>query len=180
MEFRLGSGTNIIGRNRTCEIRLEDPLASRQHARLNITDHIQIIDLGSANGVELNGSVIAREVVRPSDVIQIGDTRLSVRMVQVESAAGRTEGSVGFIRSPRLAPRYSGREFSPPEPPQRSQRQPFPVSMLVMPILMAGVLYLVTKQWQTLIFAGLSPLMMIGSWWEQRRHGRTADKNASS
>ncbi|HRW01671.1 MAG TPA: FtsK/SpoIIIE domain-containing protein [Tetrasphaera sp.] len=178
MEFRLGSGTNIIGRNRTCEIRLEDPLASRQHARLNITDHIQIIDLGSANGVELNGSVIAREVVRPSDVIQIGDTRLSVRMVQVESAAGRTEGSVGFIRSPRLAPRYSGREFSPPEPPQRSQRQPFPVSMLVMPILMAGVLYLVTKQWQTLIFAGLSPLMMLGSWWEQRRHGRTADKNA--
>ena len=177
-EFSLSSGTNIIGRNRTCEVRIEDPLASRQHARLNVTDHVEIIDLGSANGVELNGSVIAREIVRPSDVVRIGDTRLTFRMVHVEAAAGRTEGTVGFIRSPRLAPRYVGKEFVPPDVPQRQHGQKFPMTMLVLPVLMAGVLYLVTKQWQTVIFAALSPLMMIGSWWEQRRQGKTVDKAA--
>ena len=177
-EFSLASGTNIIGRNRTCEVRIEDPLASRQHARLNVTDHIEIIDLGSANGIELNGSMVARETVRPSDLVRIGDTELAFRMVQVESALGRSEGSVGFIRSPRLAPRYVGPEFTPPEVPQRQQKQRFPIVMILLPVLMAGVMFLVTKQWQTLLFAGLSPLMMVGSWWEQRRQGKTADKAA--
>ena len=177
-EYPLVSGTNIVGRVRTCDVRLEDPLVSRQHARINVTDHIEIIDLGSANGIELNGSLISREVVRPADVIRIGDTLMSVRLTQVESAVGRSEGAVGFIRSPRLAPRFVGQEFTPPDVPQRQQRQHFPISMLVLPLLMAGVMYLVTRQWQTLLFAGLSPLMMIGSWWEQRRQGRTADKAA--
>lgn len=175
-EFPLASGTNIVGRNRSCEVRLEDPLASREHARLNVTDHIEIIDLGSANGIELNGSVVSREVVRPSDVVQIGDTRLAFRMVHVESTVGRAEGAVGFIRSPRLAPRYAGKEFAPPDVPQRQPKQRFPVMMMLMPILMAGILYLVTKQWQSVLFAALSPLMMVGGWWEQRRQGRTVDK----
>ena len=35
-EFSLQRGTNLIGRDRTCEVRLKDPLVSRQHARLNI------------------------------------------------------------------------------------------------------------------------------------------------
>ena len=48
--------------------------------------------------------------------------------------------------------------------------------MMLMPILMAGILYLVTKQWQSVLFAALSPLMMVGGWWEQRRQGRTVDK----
>ena len=177
-EIPLGSGTNIIGRNRACEIRLNDPATSRQHARLNVTDYLEIIDLGSANGVELNGSLVSREVVRPSDTIRVGDTVLTVRMAQVESARGRTEGAVGFIRSPRLAPIYPGREIVPPEVPQRAQPQRFPISMLVLPVLMAGVMFLVTAQWQTLLFAGLSPLMMIGSWWEQRRQAKTANKAA--
>ncbi len=175
-EFPLSSGTNIIGRNRTCEVRIEDPLASRQHARLNVTDHVEIIDLGSANGVDVNGSVISREVLRPADLIRIGDTVLSVRMVQVASAAGRVDGALGFIRSPRLAPRYPGRSFTPPDVPARQQPQPFPIMMLLMPILMAGGMYLATRQWQTLILAGLSPLMMVGSWFEQRRRAKGADK----
>lgn len=178
-EFSLRSGTNMIGRQRSCEVRLDDPMVSRTHARVNITDHIEIIDLGSANGVEVNGSLISREVVRSSDIVTIGGAALSFRFTQVASAEGRTDSaSVGFIRSPRLAPVYPGREFEAPEAPQRSPKQPFPVMMLLLPILMAGVLYLVTKQATTLLFAGLSPLMMLASWWENRRHTRHVDAAA--
>ena len=50
-----------------------------------VTDHIEIIDLGSANGIELNGSLISREVVRPADVIRIGDTTLRRPLIAQQS-----------------------------------------------------------------------------------------------
>ena len=50
-EFPLHSGTNLVGRERGCEVRLADPLASRRHARVNVSEVIEIVDLGSANGV---------------------------------------------------------------------------------------------------------------------------------
>lgn len=119
-------------------------MVSRSHARLNVSTHMEVIDLGSANGVSLNGSLVSvGEVVRPADEIRIGDTVLTVRVTQVASAEGRTEASsVGFIRSPRLAPQFAGQEFEVPDLPQRTQHQPLPIAMLVAPILMAGVLWL--------------------------------------
>lgn len=178
-EFKLAPGTNIIGRIRSSEVRLTDALVSRQHARLNVSDHVEVIDLGSANGVELNGSLISREVARPADEIRVGDTVLTVRMIEMPSVAGRTDSaSVAFIRSPRLAARFQGRTFEVPELPQRQQPQRFPMFMLLMPMLMAAVLYLATHQIASIIFAALSPLMMLGNYVEQRRNATRVDKAA--
>ena len=179
-EFPLASGTNIVGRQRSCEVRLSDGMVSRSHARLNISSDIEIIDLGSANGVELNGSLISRETVRPTDEIRVGDTVFAVRFTQVASAEGRTDSaSVGFIRSPRLAPQFVGQEFEVADPPQRQERQPFPALLMVFPLLMAGVMYFASGgEWRTVIFSALMPLMMVASWWEQRR--RTGKANSSA
>jgi DNA segregation ATPase FtsK/SpoIIIE, S-DNA-T family len=176
-EFALSPGTNIVGRIRSSEVRLSDVLVSRQHARLNVSDHIEIIDLGSANGVEMNGSLVAREVVRLTDEIRVGDTVLTVRMTQLASVAGRTDSaSVGFIRSPRLAPRFEGREFEAPELPDRQPPQRFPMVMMLMPILLAAILYVTTRQLGSIIFVALSPMMMLGNYFEQRRTARRVDK----
>ncbi len=43
------AGALTIGRADNAEVRLADPLASRQHARLHIGEVLQIEDLGSAN-----------------------------------------------------------------------------------------------------------------------------------
>jgi S-DNA-T family DNA segregation ATPase FtsK/SpoIIIE len=96
-EIPLASGTNIVGRDRTCEVRLEDPLVSRQHARLNVTDHIKIMDLGSANGIELNGSLVSSEVVRPSDTVRFGDTVLTFRVTQLQSESPRVSWRLGYL-----------------------------------------------------------------------------------
>ncbi|MBT9258040.1 FHA domain-containing protein [Phycicoccus sp. MAQZ13P-2] len=179
VEIPLLSGTNMVGRQRGSEIRLSDVMVSRAHARVNVTDHVEVVDTGSANGVEVNGGLVSRAVVRPDDRVRVGDSVLSFRLTTQPTAAGRTESSaVGFIRSPRLAPRYAGKEFEPPEAPQRTQAHSFPMTMLVLPVLMAGILYLTTRQWTSILFAALSPLMMIGSWWEQRRQGRRVDRAA--
>jgi hypothetical protein len=66
-EFDLPRGPTIIGRSLDCHVTIEDPLVSRQHARVVIDDEGAIIeDLGSRNGVKLNG-VALRESSRLKD-----------------------------------------------------------------------------------------------------------------
>jgi len=69
-----------IGRAKDCDLQLDDNRASRQHARLE--RHPQgywISDLGSSNGVFLNGNRITEPIrLTLHDEIQIGDTTLKV------------------------------------------------------------------------------------------------------
>ena len=59
-EFDLPRETTLIGRSSDCHVTIEDPLVSRQHARIVIDDDgAKCEDLGSRNGVKING-VIAR------------------------------------------------------------------------------------------------------------------------
>ena len=38
--FALPAGTSGVGRDRSCDVRLADPLVSKQHAKLNVTDMV--------------------------------------------------------------------------------------------------------------------------------------------
>src|SRR3954451_24999265 len=51
-------GTLLVGRSAKAEVLIEDPLASRQHARLFVGDVITIEDLDSANGTRVGDSII--------------------------------------------------------------------------------------------------------------------------
>ena len=79
---RLDDGV-VIGRAAACDVALEDPLVSRRHARVRLTElGIAIEDLDSSNGVYVNG--VARRGVtplHPGDVIQLGGTWLHVEEV---------------------------------------------------------------------------------------------------
>jgi pSer/pThr/pTyr-binding forkhead associated (FHA) protein len=69
----LRSGKLYLGRNPDCELSISDPAVSRRHARLWVNPtQIVIEDLGSQNGVHVNGERIQgpREL-QPGDVIRI-------------------------------------------------------------------------------------------------------------
>jgi hypothetical protein len=71
-----------IGRSRDCDIVLEDSSVSRRHAELRpVGAGWAIDDLGSTNGVRVNGSTIhsAREV-HTGDRIEIGSTEIFFEM----------------------------------------------------------------------------------------------------
>jgi pSer/pThr/pTyr-binding forkhead associated (FHA) protein len=78
-EFELDEGRFVIGRAETCELALDDPLASRQHAVLVTTaNHVTLEDLGSRNGVLVNGERISgARVLAPGDTIVIGKHEMS-------------------------------------------------------------------------------------------------------
>lgn len=70
-EFDLPRGITIIGRSLDCHLTIEDPLVSRQHARILIDDDgAYVEDMGSRNGVRVDGSLI-RAPVRLSDGVRL-------------------------------------------------------------------------------------------------------------
>lgn len=78
----------VIGRGLTCDLRLCDPLVSRRHARLLRRGRAAAIeDLGSANGVFVNGlRAHGIRVLDRGDVLQLGGT---IWLVLRLSPAGR-------------------------------------------------------------------------------------------
>ncbi len=179
-EYPLHSGTNIVGRERGCEVRLNDPLASRRHARINVSDVIDIVDLASANGVLMSGSPVQRAMLAPGDEITVGDTVFTVRLNATARAdvLSETPAAVGFIRSPRVEASFVGQKFEAPDFPEKPGVQRFPIIAMLAPIVMGGVLYFMTQNVMSLAFVALSPLMMVGSYAEQRLSGRSAYKKA--
>jgi predicted component of type VI protein secretion system len=63
-----------LGRSRQCDIVLQDPNVSRQHAEIRPRGGSWVLnDLGSTNGSLLNGRRIERpEVLKPGDEIEVG------------------------------------------------------------------------------------------------------------
>ena len=176
-EFPLVSGANVVGRGREAQVRLTDPMVSRSHVRLNITDEAELIDLGSANGTLVAGEPTMRKMLRSDDVIEIGDTTFVVRLLNTFATQGRVESAaVGFIRSARLVKPYEGRSFEVPDIPVRQQKVRFSVAGLVAPIGMALVMWLFTKQLMSLLFMALSPVMLVGTWLEQTLGNRSTFK----
>jgi len=170
-EFSLPSGASYVGRDASCEVRLSDALVSRQHAKLLVSDVVEIVDLGSANGVSTGGSLTPRAVLRAGDIVEVGETELTVRLLQPDTAAPGV-AHVDFNRSPRLAPRFAGAEFATPEAPSPPQRRRLPMIPLLAPILMGVLLYWLTRTYAALLFVALSPLMLLGNAVEARAAGR--------
>jgi hypothetical protein len=70
-------GSVIIGRSKECDIRLADPNASRRHAELRQEGTAYwILDLGSTNGLTVNGRRQQRAKLENEDRITIGSTEL--------------------------------------------------------------------------------------------------------
>lgn len=68
---------NLIGRGKECQIQLDDPRASRIHARFVFADgQWMIIDSGSRNGTVVNGSKTDSAVLANGAMLTIGDTEL--------------------------------------------------------------------------------------------------------
>src|SRR5580693_6435434 len=77
-EIDLHRGVTFIGRSPDCQVTIEDPLVSRQHARIVIDDMgARVEDLKSRNGVKVNGQAIKGETaIKDGDRLRIGTQEL--------------------------------------------------------------------------------------------------------
>src|SRR5437588_1983638 len=67
----------VIGRSKDCDVQLADANVSRHHAELRQEGAAYwMVDLGSTNGMEVNGKRLKRAKLRQGDTITLGSTEL--------------------------------------------------------------------------------------------------------
>ena len=82
--YVLDGPTATLGRSRECDCVLDDPNVSRRHAELRrgSTGDWQIVDLGSTNGVKVNGRRVDASRLSPGDEVTLGTTRFTFDIEQ--------------------------------------------------------------------------------------------------
>ena len=67
----------VLGRSRESDCVFRDPNISRRHAELRRgpTGDWQVVDLGSTNGVKVNGRRVESSRLSPGDEVTLGTTR---------------------------------------------------------------------------------------------------------
>src|SRR5215210_2445097 len=77
-----------VGKDPRSHLRVDDELASRMHAVIEVaapTD-ITLIDLGNEPGTLVNGQRVNKCKIRPGDQVQIGSTLIVLEQAEVASA----------------------------------------------------------------------------------------------
>ena len=97
--FALTHWENIIGRSKSCDVVIDFPTISRNHAVLTRYDDGSwtITDTGSKSGVQVNGEAVRIRALAPEDVINIGGLDMTLvpttRQQEQLLASLRTGGS---------------------------------------------------------------------------------------
>lgn len=81
-EVPLARDTFFIGRSKNNNLVLNDKSVSRKHAVINMLEGEYVIsDLNSLKGTYVNGKKIEEVVLKPGDVINIGENRMQFRLI---------------------------------------------------------------------------------------------------
>ncbi len=94
-EIALAPGDNVLGRDPSASVRIDDATVSRQHARIFVTSRDATIeDLGSKNGTFLDGKRVRARPVRlaASHQIQVGSVFLTFRLPSSEKSTETLRG----------------------------------------------------------------------------------------
>ena len=83
-EWVLSEGSNLIGRDRDCSVRIDSATLSRNHARIVVTNgDATLEDLGSKNGTHLNGRRVTQLAsLKDTDQIQVGSVTFTYRIAE--------------------------------------------------------------------------------------------------
>jgi len=76
-----------IGREPTNDICIRDPLVSKHHARIIISNHsVTVFDLGSANKTRVNGLVVTQATLRYGDELMFARAKCRLVLASVSEA----------------------------------------------------------------------------------------------
>jgi pSer/pThr/pTyr-binding forkhead associated (FHA) protein len=76
VDFPLTAESMLVGRDQDAQIRLEAPLVSRAHARIERRDDgYVVLDLGSTNLTRVNGEVVSERLLSHGDEVRFARAR---------------------------------------------------------------------------------------------------------
>lgn len=161
----LSDGTYKLGRSPDCDIVLKSPRISKQHALLVVKNgKAAIVDMGSANGIFINGILIRKQRVGKNDDIVIADYHLRVggsgrgssSRPAPEPAMGPVAGNVAYDMSaqPFAEPQLGAAAVPAPAPQLTAQEK----LLLLVDEKVLSPLYglMKTLDWRMLLFSVLA------------------------
>ncbi|HWE12542.1 MAG TPA: FtsK/SpoIIIE domain-containing protein [Solirubrobacteraceae bacterium] len=187
----LGADAAIVGRDDDCDLVLADDGVSRRHIRVASGAsglRATVSDLGSINGTWVEGKRIERETeLSPGELFEAGDVALTVGPVVPGIAVdplrqARRDGTIPFNRPPRTRVPEPGAPLSAPERPRDPERPRLSIVSAVGPLVLGLVLVIALHNILFALFMLLSPILVIGTWLENRRfakrtaHGQTREQ----
>lgn len=115
-DLEMSEGEFAVGRNASCQLSLDDPLVSRRHALLVVSgDTVTVRDLGSRNGVLVNGEKIEGTVtVMDGDRILIGAQEMT--LVATSGASPQPRRNRSLNRTMPKLPVSMESDLPPPMP----------------------------------------------------------------
>jgi S-DNA-T family DNA segregation ATPase FtsK/SpoIIIE len=163
-----------------------DPSLSRQHACVEVRSGVvTITDLGSSNGVAIDGASLAPNaprLLRSTDEVELGRTLMRVRSLSADPAHDPVErgGRVEFNRPPRVNRPFEAflRELS--APPGRGRKARLPLAASIVPLLLGVVMFLLLKSPFMLVMCALSPVMAVTTYITDRRGGKKSFSRGSA
>lgn len=181
----LPPGEHRVGRSPQADVVVADPGASRAHALLTVgAAGVRVRDLGSVNGTVLDETTLSDtcgELVA-GQRFRVGDTTLVLRSPAVRLATTRPTGAgtVELNRAPRPTPSTQPVLVRRPAAVADSARHRWPLAAMLLPLAIAVPIALVTGQPVFLLFALMSPVMMLANVLSERSRSRREARAATA
>ncbi|MER5518713.1 FtsK/SpoIIIE domain-containing protein [Streptomyces sp. NPDC002763] len=173
---RLGVGRYDIGTGPACHIRVEDPELPDRAATLTIAIDGTCKVRTHGDGARLDGEEFEGEGDWPlGSQLALGNTLLEITGYAPPNAALKWSddgAGLDYNRPPRLRPAEHQTHFSLPNPPGDYEARPLPWLMAVLPLVGAVVSVFMFHRWYYLIMAVMSPIMLFGNYFMDKKHGR--------
>ncbi|MGW2682593.1 FtsK/SpoIIIE domain-containing protein [Streptomyces sp. NPDC001414] len=173
---RLGVGRYDIGSGPACHLRVDDPELPARAATLTIAIDGTCRAETHTDGARLDGE----EFDGPGDwplgaQLALGNSLLEITGYTPPNAALKWSddgAGLDYNRPPRLRPAEHQTHFSLPNPPGDYEARPLPWLMALLPLVGAVVSVMMFGRWYYLIMAVMSPVMLFGNYFMDKKHGR--------
>src|SRR6185369_10533520 len=91
-----------VGKDPKSHLRVDDELASRMHAVIEVAgpEDITLIDLGNEPGTMVNGARVNKCKLHVGDQIQVGDTKIILESAEAAGAEAAAPAAPAFAAAP--------------------------------------------------------------------------------
>ncbi|MEU8277427.1 FtsK/SpoIIIE domain-containing protein [Microbispora bryophytorum] len=184
---RIGLGAHTIGADPACAISVPDPGMPPVALVVRLTPGTATVE--PATPAVSGGDPVARLAGEPlteaapwpaGGMLACGGSVFALGPVLPPDAHldALPDGGLAYNRPPRLQRPERQRRFTVPTEPKRGEGMRLQLLAALLPAVLGVVMAAVTHTWYYLLIAFMTPLIMIGQWVSDRRHGRKKHRRA--
>ncbi|MFL6141163.1 MAG: FtsK/SpoIIIE domain-containing protein [Labedaea sp.] len=171
----LGSGTVVVGRGGTADVRVADPYLSDETLTLRLNGDCRV-ELAADVPARLDGEPLVGKASWPAGThLAVGASLFEwVPPSGVEQALRPSQDGAGrdFNRPPRVRSRHVSTLFRLPTTPKDDLSRAFPLMLAITPLVAGVAMALVTRQWAYLLVSLLTPVGWLVQYFVEKRQGR--------